>query len=112
MANATLRYQTITTLTTNKQMSNYILNPGHPDSDKKSAFICVYQRSPLNQGSKIGDLSFSVRNELSDSEALLQAVRCLGMLGCDSEARPRNRCLGMLGVRYFIISKATREILK
>ncbi|MEI6370370.1 MAG: hypothetical protein WCO49_11770 [Nostocales cyanobacterium ELA608] len=36
-------------------MSNYILNPGHPDSDKKSAFICVYQRSPLNQGSKIGD---------------------------------------------------------
>jgi len=25
MANATLRYQTITTLTTNKQMSNYIL---------------------------------------------------------------------------------------
>jgi len=55
MANATLRYQTITTLTTNKQMSNYILNPGHPDSDKKSAFICVYQRSPLNQGSKIGD---------------------------------------------------------
>ena len=34
--------------------------------------------------------SFKIR-VVSDSEALLQAVRCLGMLGCDSEALRRNR---------------------
>jgi len=38
---------------------------------------------------------------MSDSEALLQAVRCFGGVGmCDSEAPLQAvRCLGMCGVR-------------
>jgi hypothetical protein len=88
----------------NHQQTNEQLHPVHP----QILDILIQTKNPcssLNQWSKIGDSevirrnrSFYVRNELSDSEALLQAVRCLGMLWCDSEALRRNRIINEINL--------------